>query len=232
VPARALATLPGAPVVLPALTTSLVTLPPELVELRRAVDEVVASLPAAPRIVVVAAADASVWGAGDLGLGGLGTTDPSLPWTGSGASALAERLRLPVRSDRLPTEARVVSRLVGPQQVTAVVALPPDDRLAASLLAAEDQHDAGTAALAAVGDLSASIGPHSPRPGEEPDLGGLIVGGRVDPAELSRLLDAGGLGLAGALVLAVRPDAPPLAGSVHVVRGVATLVATSTPTAM
>ncbi|MDX1511021.1 MAG: hypothetical protein R3249_06725 [Nitriliruptorales bacterium] len=222
-PPTALVTLPGAPVALPAVTSGLDTVPPALARLRAAVDRVLEEVPDGRYVVVGPATHLAVWDAGDLTLAGFGLADPSnVMWRGDGAADVASRLGVATVGEPIPTEARVVARLIGPDRVAAIVGLPPDaPAAAASLLELEDS------IVALVGDLSASVGPQSPRPGGEPRLDDLIENRRLVPSALRQHVDGIDPILTAALQVACAPSAPPLVGEVHVVRGVATLLGTS-----
>lgn len=217
-----IATLPGAPLTLARLTPGLASPPPELVSLRAAVASVVAGLDG-PGVVVCPSDAPTAWIAGDLGLGGFGTGDPPQPWNASPAGKeVVAQLGLAPRTDDIPTEGRVVARLLD-ADVAAIVGMPAaSDDLARSVV---DAAAGAELSLVAVGDLSASIGPDSPRPGNAPDLDGLVIDGVVDTAVLGRMLEGPDAALAAALQVLLEDQAPTLRGAVHVVRGVATLVA-------
>ena len=225
-PLAALVTLPGAPLALPAVTTGIDVTPAELTRLRTAVDDILARLSDGPCVVVAPAPSLRVWHAGELTLKGFGVADPwDAPWQGDEDEDFAARLGAPTATEGIPTEARVVARLIGPDKVTSIVGVSPTVRAAsAELLDLEDR------ILVLVGDLSASVGPGSPRPGMPSNLDDLVENGRVVAAALRRHVHAE-QALAAALQVAAEPGAPPLFGEVHVVRGVATLVAASDPVA-
>jgi hypothetical protein len=220
----AIATLPGAPLALPDLTPSLTSPPPELSRLRDAVGTVVARLDGQPCAVVCPSETAGAWLAGDLGLGGFGTGDPSRGWrAGDVGRRIAGSLEVSIHKDDIPTEGRVVARLLGHDVVTLILGLPVDSPESARAFASAAA-DEGIA-LVAVGDLSASVGVDSPRPGHDPGLDGLMVDGAVDRAVLGRLLAGPDAPVAAALQVVFADELPTLHGSVHVVRGVAALVA-------
>ena len=221
-PLGALVTLPGAPLAVPAATSGLTTIPPELVRLRREVDTLAERVANRPCIVVCPATQLAVWEAGDLTLAGFGLPDiPATWWTGTQSADVARRLGTATANQEVPTEGRVVARLVGADNVTAIVGVPPDASEAEVLLKLDGQ------CVALVGDLSASVGTDSPRPGTSPALDALVDDGRVDATALRRHVHEMAPSVAAALQVALAPGAPPLFGEIHVVRGVATLVAAS-----
>lgn len=220
----AIATLPGAPLVLPELTPSLAAPPPEVRRLRDAAASVVAKLAGAGLVVVCPSETPATWLEGDLGLGGFGTGDPPKPWHGDPLGAkLASRLDLEARSDDIPTEGRVVARLAGSGAVSVIVGLPIEspDIASALVVGAADE----SVALVAVGDLSASVGPDSPRPGHDLELDRLSVDGAIDQEVIGRVLAGPDAPVAAALQVLLVDGLPSLRGEAHVVRGVATLVA-------
>lgn len=219
-----IATLPGAPLALADLTPGLASPPEELTALRDAATAVAAGLGTTKSLVVCPSESPSVWLAGDLGLGGFGTGDPPRPWTsGPAGTRLAPRLGLESRSDDIPTEGRVVARLLDATFVVAIVGLARQSTdLATAIVAAARDEDL---AIVAAGDLSAGVGPDSPRPGNTPNLEGLVGDGAVNRTVLGRILEHPDASIAAALQVLLLPELPALFGDVHVVRGVATLVA-------
>ncbi len=157
--------LPAAPVLLADLSPSV---PEEVGRLRRAAEEAVAALPAAPLVVVLGAGPRpALWGTVDADLAGLGRAELSLARPAAGeAAALAEALDLPVVDERLPLDLTVLAWRTAPATPVLGLSVPAEapaasladlgERLAGALAGSE-------AVVLAAADGSAGLSVRAPR---------------------------------------------------------------------
>ncbi|MFO8076847.1 MAG: hypothetical protein ACQETV_01335 [Actinomycetota bacterium] len=199
------ALVPAAPVLLDALAPSV---PDEVATLRRAAEDAVAALPAAPLALLLAAGERpALWAGVDADLAGLGRPDLAVARSAAApARALAASLGLPVAADRLPLDLALLAWRTAPATPVVGVTVPAQAPAAAlvdlgeRLVGALDGRDA---VIIAAADGSAGLSTKAPRhlvDGAEawqaayraalagPDLPGLAA---LGPAEAARVASRG-----------------------------------------